>query len=108
MIDALRDNSPHDDIEDHDEALGFEAQHASDIDNRTKLAEVLSFMESLTERDKTILTLRIWDELSYEEIAVITGESVSNAKQIVSRSLAKIAANVSYLFLFTYILSYAK
>jgi DNA-directed RNA polymerase specialized sigma24 family protein len=49
--------------------------------------------------------MRIWDELSYEEIAAITGESVANAKQIVSRSLTKIAANVSYLFIFSVLLS---
>jgi RNA polymerase sigma factor (sigma-70 family) len=108
MIDTMRSQESTDSIEDHDESLGFDLNHANDIDNQSKLTEVLSFMRTLSDRDQTILTLRIWDELSYEEIATITGESVMNAKQIVSRSLAKIAANVSYLLLFTFILSYAK
>ena len=56
-------------------------------------------METLSERDRQILTMRIWDELSYEEISEITGQSIANAKQIVSRSLAKIAANVEYLII---------
>ncbi|MBP9779481.1 sigma-70 family RNA polymerase sigma factor [Candidatus Gracilibacteria bacterium] len=108
MIDALRASSPYETLEDHDESLGFQTHHAQDIDNKTKLEEVLGFMKTLTEREQTILTLRIWDELSYEEISAITGESVANAKQIISRSLAKISANVSYLFIITFILSYAK
>jgi RNA polymerase sigma-70 factor (ECF subfamily) len=108
MIDALRVNTDHETLEDHDESLGFQTHHAQDIDNKTKLEEVLGFMKTLTEREQTILTLRIWDELSYEEISAITWESVANAKQIISRSLAKISANVSYLFIITFILSYAK
>lgn len=108
MIDALRANTEHETLEDHDESLGFQTHHAQDIDNKTKLEEVLGFMKTLTEREQAILTLRIWDELSYEEISAITWESVANAKQIISRSLAKISANVSYLFIITFILSYAK
>ncbi len=108
MIDELRWENEYDTLEDNDESLGFETHHAHDIDNKTKLEEVLTFMKTLSEREQTILTLRIWDELSYDEIASITWESVDNAKKIVSRSLAKIAANVSYIFLFTLILSYAK
>ncbi len=90
MIDALRKDETHESVEDHDETLGYSTHHAQDIDNKTKLAEVTSFIKTLSEREQTILTLRIWDELSYEEISTITGESVANAKQIVSRSLAKI------------------
>ena len=50
--------------------------------------------------------MRIWDELSYAEISEITGESVSNAKKIVSRTMTKIAANVTYIFIFSFLLSY--
>jgi len=84
---------------------GYEKNHATDIDNRSKLEEVLTFMDTLSERDRLILSMRVWDELSYEEIAAITGESVANCKQIVSRSLAKISANVSYLFIFFMLIS---
>ena len=84
---------------------GYEKNHAADIDNQSKLEEVLNFMNTLSERDRLILSMRVWDELSYEEIAAITDESVANCKQIVSRSLAKISANVSYLFMFSILLS---
>lgn len=79
---------------------GYETDISRDIDSRDTLAQVLEYMEQLSPREKSILTLRIWDELSYEEIAEITGESVANSKKIVSRTLEKIAANVSYCFIF--------
>lgn len=63
-------------------------------------------MDTFSERDRLIVTMRIWEELSYEEISVITGESVSNAKKIVSRSLAKITANISELSIITLVVSH--
>ena len=79
---------------------------AADIDTHDKLSEVLNYMEVLPERDRAIITMRIWDDLSYEEIAKISGESLSNAKKIVSRGLEKITANVSYCIIFSLILAY--
>jgi DNA-directed RNA polymerase specialized sigma24 family protein len=52
-------------------------------------------MDTLSLRDKNIVMMRIWDDMSYEDISRITGESVANSKKIVSRTLEKIAANVS-------------
>jgi RNA polymerase sigma factor (sigma-70 family) len=69
------------------------------IDDRDTLARVLDYMTTLPERDRAIVMMRIWDDLSYDEISAITGESVSNSKQIVSRTLQKISANVSVLSL---------
>jgi DNA-directed RNA polymerase specialized sigma24 family protein len=62
--------------------------------------------DTFSERDKNILLLRIWDDMSYDEIAQITGESVSNSKKIVSRSLAKIGANISFSALFIFFISH--
>ena len=104
-IDSTRGET-HESLEDSLIDPGYSLDHAHDIDTREKLSEVLDFLDTLTERDRAIITLRIWDELSYEEITHITGESVSNAKKIVSRSLQKIAANVQYIFLFSILLTY--
>lgn len=104
LIDTVRREKPTDSLEDMMHEPGYEKNHAADIDNQSKLEEVLNFMNTLSERDQLILSMRVWDELSYEEIAAITGESVANCKQIVSRSLAKISANVSYLFIFSVLL----
>jgi RNA polymerase sigma factor (sigma-70 family) len=104
-----------DDIRTQDESVSleeieFEGIHTEDherhIDSKSKLEEVLTFMETFSERDRMILIYRIWEDLSYEDISQITGESVSNCKKIVSRSLAKISANVSYLFYLSNLLHY--
>ena len=105
FIDDIRGEKPTDSLEETAEP-GYSSNFQADIDNRSKLQEVLEFIETLSERERTILTLRIWEERSYEEIATITGQSVANCKQIVSRSLSKISANVTHLFIFSFLLHY--
>lgn len=72
LIDTMRKTKPEDSLEDMTVEPGYERDISRDVDNRTKLEEVLSFMNTLSERDRVILSMRIWDELSYEEIAEIT------------------------------------
>jgi RNA polymerase sigma factor (sigma-70 family) len=64
-----------------------------------KLEEVVKFMDSLKKEHKDVLIMRIWDNLSYREIAEITGLSESNCKKIVSRNLVKINEAVVYSLL---------
>lgn len=82
------------------EQSGVSVSHATDIDNREKLREVEEFLTKLSERERSIITMRIWDDMPYEDISLIMGESVANVKQIVSRTLTKIAANIQSLLLF--------
>lgn len=85
---------------------GYDDMDLHNIDNKTKLEEVIQFLGTLSDRERIILTYRIWDDLSYDEISAITGESVDNCKKIVSRTLGKIAANVTPLTFITLLLSY--
>lgn len=79
----------------------------ADIDDRDKLREVLNYINTaLSERDKNIVMMRIWDDMSYEDISRITGESVSNSKKIVSRTLQKISANVTNFCLLALVLQH--
>ena len=107
MIDHLRSEKPDISIDEIIFEPGYQDRDIDGIDSRTKLEEVLHFMDTLSERERIILTYRIWDDLSYAEISTITGESVDNCKKIVSRTLQKISANVSYFALLTIITSYA-
>lgn len=106
LIDSTRWTKHTDSIEENELDPGFEINNAESVDNKSKLEEILTFMDTFSERDRLILTMRIWDDLSYDEIAIITGESVSNAKKIVSRSLAKISANIAHLFILSFALTY--
>lgn len=71
-----------------------------ELDNKEKLKEVLKYFNTLKDKQKEILIMRLWDDLSYKEISEITWESVDNCKKIVSRALQKIPeSSLSLLFL---------
>lgn len=72
---------------------------SQDIDNKEKLKEVLEYLKDIKKDQQEILIMRIWDNLSYEEISKITWKSKDNCKKIVSRTLVKINSNVSLLLL---------
>lgn len=75
---------------------------AKDIDNKNKLKEVLDYFETLNPKHKQILIMRLWDDLSFNEISEITWESVNNCKKIVSRTLSTIP--ISYMQFFIVLL----
>lgn len=54
-------------------------------DNAHKLNQILEFLETFDNDKKEIFIMRIWDQLSYAEIAEITWKSETNAKVIFSR-----------------------
>jgi RNA polymerase sigma factor (sigma-70 family) len=103
MVDDSRSSHQTEELSDD---LGYSRDIGHDIDTSSKLSEVMDFLQTLTERERTLVTMRVWDGLSYAEISEITGESVANAKKIVSRTMAKISANITYLFIFSLFLSY--
>jgi RNA polymerase sigma-70 factor, ECF subfamily len=107
FIDSTR--TTHDDVQldDIEWEPSYTTDMDGDIDNRDKLRAVLDYINtSLSERDKNIIMMRIWDDMSYEDISRITGESVSNSKKIVSRTLEKISANVSAFCLLALVLQH--
>lgn len=76
------------------------------IDARDKLAEVIEYIKTLSEKERSILTMRIWDDLSYAEIAAITLESEASLRKTLSRTLMKISSNVSPLGLLIFLTFY--
>lgn len=72
---------------------------ATNIDNKNKLRDVLEYMKKLKPIEREVLTLRIWDDLSYKHIASIVGKKENTCKKIFSRSLKKVTANISMLLL---------
>ncbi len=106
MIDHLRYQAPIERFDNMTWELAYTEENGNAIDTKDILEWVLSYMSTFKERDRIILTMRIWDEMSYEEISKITGESSSNVKKIVSRSLQKISANVSQFSISAFLISY--
>jgi RNA polymerase sigma-70 factor (ECF subfamily) len=104
LVDQTR--TAHTSVDIDDVEVAYQTDEGTHIDASSKLSEVMNFLSTLSEKERTIFTMRIWDELSYAEISEITGESIANAKKIVSRTMAKIAANITYIFIFSLFLSY--
>lgn len=69
------------------------------IDDKNKLEEVKEFLLSIKQEQREILIMRIWNDLSYKEIAEITWKSVDNCKKIVSRVLKNVNANLWVLLI---------
>lgn len=80
--------------------FGYDEDFGKNLDNKEKLREVFAYFDTLKEKHKQILLMRLWDDLSYKEISELTGESLSNCKKVVSRTLANIPTTyMSLLFI---------
>ena len=66
-----------------------------EIDDKEKLKEVFEYINGLKQEHRDILVMRLWDNLSYNEIAEITWKSVDNCKQIFSRNMKNINSNIT-------------
>lgn len=102
LVDQSRSTHTTESLDDLD--IGYTPTMAKDLDTSSRLEAVIGFLQTLSEKEQTILTMRIWDDLSYAEISEITGESVANSKKIVSRTLVKIHANIASFFIFSFLL----
>ena len=80
-------------------SIWIEENFWAKIDNKDKLEEVKEFLLSIKDEQREILIMRIWNDLSYKEIAEITGKSVDNCKKIVSRVLKNINTNLAILLI---------
>ncbi len=77
--------------------LSLEEDIAKDIDNKNKLQEIQKYLDNIKKRDREVLIYRIWNDLSYKEIAEIMWISADNCKKIVSRTLKDISANFIFI-----------
>lgn len=81
--------------------IWYENNLWNNIDNKDKLKEIFAYFDTLKDKHKQILIMRLWEDLSYKEISEISWESVSNCKKIVSRTLIKVPSTyMSLLFIF--------
>lgn len=67
----------------------------SDIDKDYLAGEAKKYLDSLSQTQREIVIMRVWDELSYKEIAEIIGKSEENCKVIFSRAIASLRGRVS-------------
>lgn len=61
-----------------------------DLDTKIKVEKVKKYLTKLKPDYREIVIMRLWDNLSYKEIAEITGKTEGNCKMIFSRAVAEL------------------
>ncbi|HMQ02283.1 MAG TPA: sigma-70 family RNA polymerase sigma factor [Candidatus Doudnabacteria bacterium] len=89
MIDEMRRKKPTDNIENHYD-LQDKTNIEADTDRQLASEAVQKLLATLPPDARELLTLRLWDELSYAEIAALTGKSEGALKMQFSRLLKKL------------------
>ncbi|HOX96752.1 MAG TPA: RNA polymerase sigma factor [bacterium] len=69
-------------------------------EQRWDLGRVKEYLEKLSAEQREIVLLRLWEGLSYQEIADLLGKSEAACKMSFSRAIAKIRAEVLISLLF--------
>lgn len=67
------------------------------IQDRDKLNQILQFLETLGTEKKEIFLLRVWNEMSYDEIAHITGKTANTCKVAFHRTLQTVLQKFGYM-----------
>jgi RNA polymerase sigma-70 factor (ECF subfamily) len=70
--------------------LGEEDTTVHDLDVKIDYEGVKKHLGQLSQDQRDIIIMRIWDELPYRDIAQIIGKSEANCKMIFSRGVAKL------------------
>ena len=99
VIDHYRTKKEIDDIDVHTE-LKSDDHTEENIDIKYKMEKVDKYIKELTTEQREILVMRVWDQLSYREIAKIVGKSEENCKVIFSRCLKVIKEKSIFAFIF--------
>lgn len=89
VIDHYRTQKQHIDIEDIFD-IGEHERTEEKIDARELLVKVEKYLTTLNPRQREIVTLRLWEELSYREIAEIVGGTEDAAKVMFSRTIREL------------------
>lgn len=65
-----------------------------DLDAKNKLEKVEEYLSNLKSEHREIVIMRVWQEMSYKEIAEISGKSEASCKMMLGRVLKKLKAEM--------------
>lgn len=75
-----------------------------DTDSRLKIEEIKKYIKDFKQTERDIIIMRVWQEMSYREIAEILGKTENNCKVIFSRAIKNLkekmplALFISFIF----------
>jgi len=99
VIDHYRTKKPNQNIEDF---WGIADNHKLDsiVENNLKIEDVKKVLQTLNTEQREIVILRVWEGLSYKEIAKIIGKSENACKVSFSRTASKLKDNILLIIIF--------
>lgn len=106
LIDHVRRARPSVDVDDMEDFLPSGEHVERDVAARQDLEQARALLHRLTAAQREIITLRLWDELSYAEIAQVTGKSEDACKMTFSRGLSALRKHAGPMALFLLILPF--
>lgn len=65
----------------------------ADVEKHMQLEALRKDMAALSAAQREVVVLRVWEELSYAEIAAITGKTEASCKMLFSRSVAQLKSS---------------
>lgn len=98
MIDEMRRKKPHDNIDNHYD-LQDDTNIEIETDQQLSRESIQKLLESLEPDARELITLRLWDDFSYAEIAALTGKTEGALKMQFSRLIKKLQENSLGIFL---------
>ena len=94
VIDSYRTRKSDAPIEDVWDALSVDTRVPRDLDAKAKLEEVDEYLQTLSPATRSVIIMRLWDGLSFKEIADITGKSDAACKMAFSRGIRDLRSSV--------------
>jgi RNA polymerase sigma-70 factor, ECF subfamily len=93
VTDHFRTRHPHEDI---DAVWDLPGADDPTLDAQTQIAreQVRVHLQQLPHDKRDLIILRLWDGLSYKEIAEVTGKSEASLKMMFSRTIADLRASM--------------
>ncbi len=73
---------------------------AGEAEIRDRLDQVKTYLNQLSEEQRDIVIMRLWDGLSYAEISALTGKTEGNCKVIFSRIMQKMQKELLPILLY--------
>lgn len=102
LIDEFRKRKPTENIEAHYDIAdntNLETETQAKLSNEA----LQKLLKTLPEESQELITMRLWDELSYSEIAVVTGKTEGSLKMQFSRIIGKLQQHAHLLTLTIFI-----
>ncbi len=89
VFDHFRAVKPMQDVEDAWDLAGGD-DVLRDTHHKTLLEDVQTYLKTLSAEQREIITLRLWQEKSFAEIAEILGKSEASCKMMFGRTISKL------------------